>query len=347
VRAGAQSAQPGRSGLSTIEGMHVHVHGDQCGSAGAGHRNVEAISRRVGWTLGITLLLMLVEFVGGWLSNSLALMADAAHMLSDGAALAATWWALRRSIVPPTPQRTFGERRTETLAALFNGALLFVVAGGIIHEAWDRFSEPANIQAGLMLAVALVGLAANVAGLLLLHRDRGANLNLEGAWQHVLGDAAGSLCAVAAAIGVLWGGSRWSVLDPIASAIVSVLILVGAYRLLARTVAVLMEHAPRDVDVLKVHALLRGAPGVTGVHCLHVWTIATDCRAMSAHVTHDESSSPTQLLHDLHERLASQFAVEHVTLQLEPPGFDGCTGADEWCGVEKPGFSARIQSGTS
>lgn len=315
--------------------MHVHVHGEADHAHGAGQGDPLAVSRRVGWILLLTVALMLVEFLGGWWSNSLALVADAAHMLSDGAALAATWWALRRGLMPATPERTFGERRIETLAALFNAALLFVVAGGILHEAWERFSEPASIKAGLMLAVSLVGLLANVVGLLLLHRDRNASLNMEGAWQHVLGDAAGSVCAVAAAIGVLIGGSGWAVLDPLASAVVSVLILFGAARLMRRTVAVLMEHAPKDVDVRRVHETLSGTPGVIGVHCLHVWTISSNCRAMSAHIAHDAEAVPLELLHQLHERLAHSFAVEHVTLQLEPPGFDGCTGASEWCGVEK------------
>ena len=185
-----------------------------------------------------------------------------------------------------------------------------------------------------MLGISLVGLLANVIGLLLLHRDRNSSLNLEGAWQHVMGDAAGSLCAVAAAMGILLGGPRWAILDPIASAAVSILILLGAYRLLKRTVSVLMEHAPSDVDVRQVRETIASTPGVLGVHCLHVWTISTDCRAMSAHVAHAAECSPLDLLHQLHERLSHAFRVEHVTLQLEPPGFDGCTGHDEWCGIE-------------
>ncbi|WP_197453697.1 cation diffusion facilitator family transporter [Caulifigura coniformis] len=318
--------------------MHVHAHDDGHESHAAG--DVGAISRRVAWALGLTASLMIVEFIGGWLSGSLALMADAGHMLSDAAALAASWWALRRSVVPATDQRTFGERRSETLAALFNGALLFLVAGGILHEAWERFSEPSQVRAGLMLAVSSIGLLANIAGLLLLHRDRKSSLNLEGAWQHVAGDAAGSLCAVAAAVGILFGGARWAILDPIASAAVSILILIGAYRLLKRTVGVLMEHAPGDIDVRQVRETIATTPGVVGVHCLHVWTISANCRAMSAHVAHAADCTPLELLHRLHERLSHAFRVEHITLQLEPPGFDGCTGHDEWCQIESDGTAA-------
>jgi len=312
--------------------MHVHAHHDDHDSHGSG--DVRDISRRVAWTFALTATLMVVEFIGGWFSGSLALMADAGHMLSDAAALGASWWALRRSIVPASGQRTFGERRSETLAALFNGALLFLVAGGILHEAWERFSEPTQVRAGLMLAVSAVGLLVNIVGLMLLHRDRNSSLNLEGAWQHVAGDAAGSLCAVAAAIGILLGGARWAILDPIASAAVSILILIGAYRLLKRTVGVLMEHAPGDIDVRHVRETIATTPGVVGVHCLHVWTISANCRAMSAHVAHAAECIPLELLHRLHERLSHTFPVEHITLQLEPPGFDGCTGHDEWCQID-------------
>ena len=325
--------------------VHLHDHGEHDHTHGTAV-DVHAVTRRVEWTLAVTLILMLAEFVGGWISGSLALVADAAHMLSDAAALAASWWALRRSVRPATDQRTFGERRSESLAALFNGALLFVVAGGILHEAWERFSEPANVRGVLMLGVSSLGLVANIVGMLLLHRHRGSSLNLEGAWQHVAGDAAGSVCAVAAAIGILLGGSRWVILDPIASAAVSLLILYGASSLLRRTVAVLMEHAPGDVDVRQVRETLIQTPGVQSVHCLHVWTISTDCRAMSAHVTHAAECSPLELLHTLHQRLAHAFRVEHVTLQLEPPGFDGCTGHDEWCGIE-PARGGHSGSGPS
>ncbi len=328
---GSSQPHPGR--VHYTSAMHVHVHHhdhdhDCGGDHGAGGGDVAV---RVGWALAVTLTLMAVEAVGGWLSHSLALVADAAHMLSDGAALAATWWALKRSGAPATDQRTFGERRSETLAALFNGGLLVLVAGGILKESWERFSAPAEIHAPLMLGVAAIGLVANLVGLVLLHRDRHANLNLEGAWQHVLGDAAGSVCAVGAAIGVLAGGERWAILDPLASAVVSLMILWGAVGLLRRTVSILMEHAPREVDVRDVRETLLSTPGVVGVHCLHVWTISANCRAMSAHIAHAAGVDALELLHALHLRLADRFTVEHVTLQLEPPGFDGCRGGDLWC----------------
>lgn len=281
------------------------------------------------WTLGLTLTLMLVEFFGGLWTNSLALIADAGHMLSDAVALGATWWAIQRSRRPATPQRTFGERRAETLAALFNGATLLVVAGGILHEAVERLRNPEEIKAGPMLAIAVVGLAVNLAGLWLLHRDRHSSLNLEGAWQHVAGDAAGSVCAIIAALGVLFGD--WSFLDAVASIAVTLLILYGSIQLLRRTVSVLMENAPDSVDVVQVRNTLLETPGVEGVHCLHVWTISSGFHALTAHIVHTPAEAPAELLDRLHQRLGDSFPVDHVTLQLEPAGYTRCAAEGAWC----------------
>ncbi|MBX3442876.1 MAG: cation transporter [Planctomyces sp.] len=316
----------------------MHSHGPSC--AGDHHARHEHAGGRVGWALALTLVLMLGEFAGGWWTNSLALIADAGHMLSDALALAATWYALRRIRRPPTPRRTFGERRAETLAALFNGALLLVVAGGILHEAADRIRDPQTILAGPMLLIATAGLAVNLAGLYLLHDHRHDSLGLEGAWQHVASDAAGSVCAMLAALGAWWGG--WMALDAVASLAVAGLIIVGAVRLLRRTIAVLMEHAPEGVDVVQVREALLSTPGVQGVHCLHVWTIASGFRALTAHVVHAEGESPAELLDRLHARLGEEFPVEHVTLQLEAPDYAGCPGAQGWCetGLDPGGFAA-------
>jgi cobalt-zinc-cadmium efflux system protein len=309
--------------------MHSH---DSHGGEPHGHSHDRGVEQRIGLTLALTVALMVAEFVGGWWTNSLALMADSGHMLSDAVALAATWWALRRSSVPPSPRRTFGERRAETLVALFNGATLLVVAGGILHESWGRLWEPEDLRAGPMLAIACAGLAVNVIGLGLLHGHRHSSLNLEGAWQHVAGDAAGSVCAIIAAVGVLLGG--WRILDPVASVIVTVLIVFGAIRLLRRTIAVLMESAPASVDVLAVRRTLLDTPGVRDVHCLHVWTIATGFHALTAHIVFSTSDSSTGLLDRLHSRLGETFPVEHVTLQLEPEGYAGCRGDDGWCQIQ-------------
>jgi len=305
--------------------MHLHAHG----SRSHDHPHAHDAGSRVAWTLGLTLALMLVEFLGGLWTNSLALIADAGHMLSDAVALGATWWAIQRSRRPATPKRTFGERRAETLAALFNGATLLVVAGGVLNEAFQRLRSPEQIKAGPMLAIAVVGLAVNLAGLWLLHRDRHSSLNIEGAWQHVAGDAAGSLCAIIAALGVLLGG--WSSLDAIASIAVTALILFGAIRLLRRTISVLMENAPDPVDVVEVRNTLLGTPGVEGVHCLHVWTISSGFHALTAHIVHQPAEVPAVLLERLHTRLGDAFPVDHVTLQLEPAGYARCAAEAEWC----------------
>lgn len=309
--------------------MHSH-DSHACGPPG--HVHEHGVEQRIGLTLALTTALMLAEFVGGWWTNSLALIADSGHMLSDAVALAATWWALRRGSIPPSPRRTFGERRAETLVALFNGATLLVVAGGILHESWGRLWHPEEVRAGPMLAIACAGLVVNVIGLGLLHGHRHSSLNLEGAWQHVAGDAAGSVCAIIAAAGVLLGG--WRVLDPIASVVVTLLIVFGAIRLLRRTIAVLMESAPESVDVAAVRRTLMETAGVRDVHCLHVWTIASGFHALTAHVVFNQVESSTGLLDRLHERLGASFPVEHVTLQLEPEGYTGCRGDDGWCQIQ-------------
>jgi cobalt-zinc-cadmium efflux system protein len=309
--------------------MPCDDHDHSSHSPAHGHSHAPTSERRVAWALGLTLSLTFVEFFGGWWTNSLALMADAGHMLSDAAALGATWWALRRRNERPTPQRTFGARRAEILVALFNSATLLLVGGGILHEAWERLYQPAAIKAGPMLAIAVAGLVVNVAGLWLLHDHKDESLNLEGAWQHIMGDAAGSVCAILAAIGVLLGG--WTILDVVASTIVTLLILYSAIGLMRRTISVLMEHAPDSIDVAQVQATLLGTAGVRGVHCLHVWTIGSDCRALSAHVVHEPGESSDELLDRLHERLGATYPLEHVTLQLEPVGYTRCHGDADWC----------------
>lgn len=308
--------------------MHSHAPHDP---GGHHHAHGGDVDRHVGLTLSLTVLLMVVEILGGWWTNSLALLADAGHMLSDAAALGASWWALRRSRIPASPRRTFGERRTETLVALFNGTTLLVVAGGILHESWERLWHPEAIRALPMLAIACAGLVVNIVGLMLLHQHRETSLNLEGAWLHVAGDAAGSVCAILAALGAWLGG--WNILDPIASVIVTLLILFTSVRLLRRTISVLMESAPESVDVAAVRQTLLETPGVKDVHCLHVWTIASGFHALTAHVVHREGAAAVGLLDRLHARLGSSYPVEHVTLQLEPEGYCGCQGDDGWCQI--------------
>lgn len=260
------------------------------------------------------------EAVGGRLSGSLALLADAGHMLSDtialGLAVLASWVATR----PTSAQRTFGLQRTEILAALVNGATLLAIALSIVVEAVARLSAPSPLAPKLMMAVAAGGLVNNLLCLAILHAGREESLNTRGAWLHVLGDALGSVGALASGALVLAFGWTWA--DPVASALIAVLIARSSYALLRETVGVLMEHAPAHVDVDAVREALVGHPKVEEVHDLHVWTITSGLVCLSAHVVaRTTAEEQRDTLASLTTLLRDRFGIEHVTIQIEHAAF--------------------------
>lgn len=266
------------------------------------------------WAFGITLLVCAVEAVGGLVARSLALLADAAHMLTDAGALALSLgaaWIARR---PPTAERTFGWVRLEILAALVNGALLLVVTGGIVLEALERLRSPATVRAELMTGVAAVGLAANLAAAWLLHRAQGESLNVRGAYLHVLSDTAGSIGAVLAGTIILFTGQP--VVDPAISLVLAGLLLVGAWRLLSQSVDVLLESSPRHVDVARLEAAIASVPAVSGVHDLHVWTVSSGIVAMSGHACVPDPTRHQEVLERITD-VVRGFGIQHVTVQLE------------------------------
>ena len=270
-------------------------------------------------TLALVVVYMVAEVVGGLVSNSLALLADAGHMLSDAAALAlaifADWFARR----PATARHTYGYYRAEILAAVVNAASLIAIALFIFIEAYVRFQSPPEVRGGVMLAVATGGLAVNIAGLLVLHRGRNESLNARGAWLHVLSDALGSLQAIVA--GGLIMAFGWNWLDPLASVLIGVLVIVASWALMRESVAVLMESAPVHVDVDEVRSCLMRVPGVQAVRDLHVWTIASGLVALSAHIAAERP--PAAVLHDLRHDLEKRFGIRHTTIQFDPPEEDG------------------------
>lgn len=282
-----------------------------------------ASRRRLAWALALVVAYAGAEVVGGLLTNSLALLADAGHMVSDAASLALALFALSMAARPATPQRTYGYHRLEILAALANGAALVTIAIFLVVEAVQRLEEPPEIFAPGMVAVACGGLLVNLIGLALLHRDREANLNLRGAWLHVATDTLGSLQAIAA--GVLIWAFDWRWADPVATLAIAALVVWSAWSLLSEAVGVLMEWAPRHIDVERVRTTLRQVPGVTDVHDLHVWTITSGLEALSAHVVAPERPPP-QLLTDIRSTLHSRFGIEHVTIQVEPEDWGDCAG---------------------
>jgi cobalt-zinc-cadmium efflux system protein len=264
--------------------------------------------------LALTITFMIVEAVGGIFSGSLALLADAGHMLTDAGALGLTllsaWIALR----PATHNKTYGYQRWEILAALVNGAALFGIAGWVVVEAIQRIQRPEPIEAGLFLVVAAAGLIVNLISLGILHGIKDGNLNTRGAYLHVLGDALGSLGALGAAAVIATTG--WTLADPIISIALSLMILVGAWRLLRESTDILLESVPGHVSMADVQNCMLAVPGVTGVHDLHVWAVSSGMVAMSGHaIVPNLDDHPTVL-----ERIRAEvcrLGIGHVTIQLE------------------------------
>ena len=296
---------------------------------GAGHSHGTATGAhrsRLLTALLITLTVMVAEVIGGLISGSLALLADAAHMLTDaagvGLALLAAWFASR----PATPERTFGYQRSEVLAAVVNALLLFGVAGFVLVEAVRRFtSPPPEVATGLMLGVAVVGLVANTISLLVLRGGQQESLNVRGAYLEVLGDLLGSAAVIVAAIVIALTG--YTQADPIASALIGLMILPRTWGLLREAVDVLLEATPRGVDLTQVRQHLLDTPGVIDAHDLHAWTITSGLPVLSVHVVVAQDvladGGGGRVLDSLGVCLAGHFDVEHCTFQLEEPTHQG------------------------
>lgn len=286
----------------------------------AHHHSRSSSRHRLALTLGLAAIYMVAEIIGGLWTGSLALLADAGHMFSDVASLALSLFAAWVSERPPTSRRTYGFYRTEILAAMVNGATLVAIAVYILFEAYHRFRDPREVIGPAMMAIAVGGLAVNLLGLWLLSAGRDDNLNVRGAWLHVLTDALGSVGAIAA--GALIWGFGWQWADPLASVLIAILVIYSSWRLLAEAVAVLMESAPHGIDVDEVRAAMGAAPGVVDVHDLHVWSITSGLDSLSAHVVIEEGHSHSELLTALRAMLDERFGIDHVTIQIEPVDFE-------------------------
>jgi len=259
---------------------------------------------------------MLVEVVGGILFNSLALLADAGHMISDAIALALAWFALRVGKRSPTDRHTYGFKRIEILAALVNGLALWIIVGMIFYEAVQRFVNPAEVAGLGMLVVASVGLGVNLLMAGILFGTREENLNLKGAFLHVVSDALGSGGAMVAAIIILLTGAYWS--DPLVSILIGVLILYSSWGLVKGSVSVLMESVPPAVDIKEIEHAMVNCVGVCCVYDLHVWTIGSNRTALSAHVVSTQSQgNRSELLRGLEGILRERFDIAHTTIQIE------------------------------
>ncbi|MEU7009996.1 cation diffusion facilitator family transporter [Streptomyces sp. NPDC046332] len=297
---------------------HGHSHGGPppTGTAAAAYRG------RLRIALAITLSVMVVEIVGGIVADSLALIADAAHMATDAVGLAMALLAIHFANRPPTETRTYGFARAEILAALANCLLLLGVGTYVLYEAIQRFIEPAETKGGLTIAFALVGLVANMISLSLLVRGQKESLNVRGAYLEVLADALGSVTVLVSAGIILATG--WQYADPIASILIGLMIVPRTVKLLRETLDVLLESAPKGVDMAEVRAHILALPGVEDVHDLHAWTITSGMPVLSAHVVVSQAALDAvgheKMLHELQGCLGDHFDVEHCTFQLEPAG---------------------------
>jgi len=260
-----------------------------------------------------------VELVGGILSDSLALLADAGHKLSDVAALGLSLLALRWALRRPTAQKTFGYHRLEILVALVNGLALWGMAGYIFYEAVGRFSQPPEISSTPLLVIASLGLLVNLLGMYVLMPTRERGINLRSAFIHLLSDSFASFAAVVAGLAIWWQGWYW--FDPLAGIIVGVMIVISSWQLVWEATEILMESTPRHIDLDEVEKALEAHPEVKKVHDLHVWTIASGIFAASVHVAVDSPPDRDCLTWEIEEILRRRFGLEHNTIQLEGPGF--------------------------
>ena len=283
------------------------------GSAAGRHRG------RLVWALALTLTYMTAEVVGGLWTGSLALLADAAHMLTDAGGLALALFAIRFAERPATPQKTYGYLRAEILSALANAVVLLLLTVYILYEAYRRFVDPPEVIGGPMLAVAAVGLIVNLISMRLLAGGSSESLNVKGAYFEVLSDVLGSLGVIVAALIVIFTG--WRLADPLIGAGIGLFIVPRTWNLLKQATHILLEGTPPEVDIRLLEQRLREIPGVVEVHDLHVWTITSGLDAMSGHLVIADMAQSARTLRRAREAMARSFNIDHVTIQIEDEAF--------------------------
>jgi cobalt-zinc-cadmium efflux system protein len=279
------------------------------------HSHKAGATNRLFLALLITGSWFLIELIGGFYSNSLALLADAAHMLTDLAALGLSYFALKIANRPPTHEKTYGYLRAEILAAFANGIFLILIGVYILYESYQRFLSPPVVKSGFMLVIATTGLLANVATAGLLFRSRHETLNLRGAFLHVFGDALGSVGAMLAGFLMLFRG--WYLADPIVSMLVGCLVLYSSWDLVAESVDVLLEGTPRHLKVAHILNDLGRIRGVVSVHDLHVWSITSGLTAMSCHIVMKTDEDASMVLAESSHLMREKFKIPHTTIQIE------------------------------
>jgi cobalt-zinc-cadmium efflux system protein len=302
-------------------GQHGRTHEHHHDSSGSARGSLKA-------ALFITATFLVAEFLGALYTNSLALLADSGHMLTDVAALGLSFFAIRFATRRATPRKTYGFYRVEILIALLNGVFLILVSLYIFYEAYHRFLNPAQVRADWMLIVASVGLLANLASAWLLFGKHHESLNIRGAFFHVLSDAIGSVGAILASLAIMFGG--YAMADPMISVVVGVLILWSSWILIRDAVDILLESTPAHINIVSLREQLGCVNGVGSVHDLHVWTLTSGVLAMSCHVVaHGDGFNRTDLLNGVNRIAREKFRIDHTTIQIEESNvpqevFDSC-----------------------
>jgi cobalt-zinc-cadmium efflux system protein len=297
---------------------HSHSHAEHSHGPEGGHSHGGGNRRALSIALAITATYTVAEVIGGLITGSLALLADAGHMLSDNFSLGLALFAFWLSAKPPTPERSFGYKRAEILAALFNGVTLVAISIWIFYEAYRRFQDPPEILGGWMMAVAVMGLFVNVAAAVVLSRSESESLNLQGALRHIIADLLGSVGVITAALIILLTG--WLYADPIISVLIGLLVLGSSWKLLKESTNILLEQAPRGIDPSEVGTKMVGVEGVEEVHDLHVWEITAGFPALAAHVLVGQDEDCHERRREIEKVLYREFGIEHTTLQVDHVG---------------------------
>ena len=284
---------------------HHHHHG----AIGAG--------TKLKYGIIITCIILVLEVAGGIMSNSLALLSDAGHVLADGIALLLSWWGIRQAEKPPSSRMTFGYHRVGVIIAIVNAVSILAISGIILYEAYERFFQHPVINSTMMLAVAVVGLAANVFVALWLHKEQGENINIRSAYWHAAGDALASVGVIIGAIVIMATGLYW--VDAAVSVLISIIILVSAFGIFREGFRILLEGVPHDIDISEVVNAIKGLPEIRDVHDIHVWSIASRLRAMSTHVVVDDCyvSEVEVVRRKIEGLLLERFGIGHTTIQVE------------------------------
>jgi len=289
---------------------------------GHSHTAAGANKRRLAIVFALTTAYLIAEVIGGLMTHSLALLADAGHMLTDVAGLGLALLAIRFAERPATPERTYGYYRVEILAALTNAVVLIGISIYILYEAYERFRKPPQIESGTMLFVAAIGLVINIAGMLILRKGSQQSLNMKGAYFEVLSDMLTSVGVIVAAVIMLTTG--WYYADPLISAGIGLFILPRTWMLLREAVGILPEGTPSGVNLAAIREVVGRLPGVKEMHDLHVWTLTSGMHAMSAHVVVVDTTVHDAVLTAVHDTITSNFDIAHVTVQIENSGWREC-----------------------